>query len=412
MAKILIPTALRQFTEQSDAVEVSGATVGEALQDLTTKYPNIKKNLFNDQGKLRSFVNVYVNDEDIRFMDKDETELEGNETISIVPSIAGGAVGVVEPETATLSNDEIARYSRHLILPEVGMEGQLKLKQAKVLMIGAGGLGAPLGMYLAATGIGRIGVVDFDVVDASNLQRQIIHGTSDLGRKKLDSAADTMKNINPYLIVDKFDTALSSENALEIFQDYDVVVDGTDNFPTRYLVNDACVLSKKPNVYGSIFRFEGQATVFAYEDGPCYRCLYPEPPPPGLVPSCAEGGVLGILPGLIGVVQATEAVKIILGQGTTLKGRLLLYDALNMTFRELKLRRDPVCPVCGDHPTVTRLIDYQEFCGIPQQAATTKTMATEGVIDPKEVKEKLGRGDKFVLIDVREPHEFQICRIP
>ncbi|MFL6450860.1 MAG: molybdopterin-synthase adenylyltransferase MoeB [Bryobacteraceae bacterium] len=410
MAKILIPTALRQFTEQSDSVEVMGATVGEALQDLTTKYPNIKTNLFNDQGKLRSFVNVYVNDEDIRFMDKDETELEGTETISIVPSIAGGAVGVAEPETAALSNDEIARYSRHLILPEVGMEGQLKLKQAKVLMIGAGGLGAPLGMYLAAAGIGRIGVVDFDVVDASNLQRQIIHGTSDLGRKKLDSAADTMKNINPHLTVDKFDTALSSENALEIFKNYDVVVDGTDNFPTRYLVNDACVLSKKPNVYGSIFRFEGQATVFAYEDGPCYRCLYPEPPPPGLVPSCAEGGVLGILPGLIGVVQATEAVKIILGIGHTLKNRLLLYDALGMKFRELKLRKDPDCPVCGQHPTVTKLIDYQEFCGVTPQP--TQPLASEGVIDPAEVKRKQDRGETFTLIDVREPHEYQIARIP
>src|SRR3954447_11121185 len=412
MAKILIPTALRQFTEQSDSVDVSGATVGEALQDLTTKYPNIKKNLFNDQGKLRSFVNVYVNDEDIRFMDKDETELEGTETISIVPSIAGGAVGIAEPDTATLNNDEIARYSRHLILPEVGMEGQLKLKQAKVLMIGAGGLGAPLGMYLAAAGIGRIGLVDFDVVDASNLQRQIIHGTSDLGRKKLDSAADTMKNINPHLIVDKFDVALSSENALEIFADYDVVVDGTDNFPTRYLVNDACVISKKPNVYGSIFRFEGQATVFAYPGGPCYRCLYPEPPPPGLVPSCAEGGVLGILPGLIGLVQATEAIKLILGTGELLVGRLMLYDALAMRFRELKLRRNPECPVCGDHPTITKLIDYHQFCGVPQQPVQETANVNEGEIDVKEVKEKLDRGDDFVLIDVREPHEYQICNIP
>jgi len=291
------------------------------------------------------------------------------------------------------------------------MNGQLKLKQAKVLMVGAGGLGAPLGLYLAAAGIGRIGIVDFDVVDASNLQRQVIHGTSDLGRKKLDSAADRMKDINPHLTVDKFETALSSENALEIFKDYDVIVDGTDNFPTRYLVNDACVLSKKPNVYGSIFRFEGQATVFAYEDGPCYRCLYPEPPPPGLVPSCAEGGVLGILPGLIGVVQATETVKIILGIGETLKNRLLLYDALGMKFRELKLRRDKNCPVCGDHPTVTKLIDYQEFCGVRPQVAE-QTASPSGVIDPMEVKQKLDRGDNFTLIDVREPHEYQIARIP
>jgi sulfur-carrier protein adenylyltransferase/sulfurtransferase len=410
MAKVLIPTALRQFTDQKDSVEVSGTTVADALTQLTAQYPDIRKNLFNDQGKLRSFVNVYVDDEDIRYLDKDETKLEGNETISIVPSIAGGAVGVAEPETASLTNDEVARYSRHLILPEVGMEGQLKLKQAKVLMIGAGGLGAPVGLYLAAVGVGRIGAVDFDVVDASNLQRQVIHGTSDLGRKKLDSAADRMRDINPNVRVDKFETTLTSENAFEILKDYDIVIDGTDNFPTRYLVNDACVLLKKPNVYGSIFRFEGQATVFAYEDGPCYRCLYPEPPPPGLVPSCAEGGVLGILPGLIGVIQATEAVKIILGIGETLKNRLLLYDALGMHFREMRLRRDLNCPVCGENPTVTKLIDYQEFCGI--SPAVSEPMPKEGVIDPVEVKRKLDRGDDFTLIDVREPHEYQIARIP
>jgi adenylyltransferase/sulfurtransferase len=410
MAKILIPTALRQFTDQKDSVDIPGATVAEALNELTTQYPNLKKNLFTDQGKLRSFVNVYVNDEDIRHLDKTDTALSGDETVSIVPSIAGGSTTVAEPETTALTNDEIARFSRHLILPEVGIEGQLKLKRAKIAMIGAGGLGAPVGLYLAAAGVGRVGIVDFDVVDASNLQRQIIHGTSDLGRKKLDSAADRMKDINPNIQVDKFDTGLNSSNALEILRDYDLVIDGTDNFPTRYLVNDACVLLKKPNVYGSIFRFEGQATVFAYEDGPCYRCLYPEPPPPGLVPSCAEGGVLGILPGLIGVVQATEAVKIILGVGETLKNRLLLYDALNMRFRELKLRRDPQCPVCGDHPSVTELIDYQQFCGIAP--AAPQPVAAEGVIDPLEVKRKLDRGDDFTLIDVREPHEYQIARIP
>jgi len=410
MAKILIPTALRQFTEQSDAVEVSGATVGEALAALTARYPEVKKNLFNDQGKLRSFVNVYVNDEDIRYMDKTDTKLEGHETLSIVPSIAGGSTAV-EEQAPPLTNDEIARFSRHLILPEVGMQGQTKLKNAKVAMIGAGGLGAPLGLYLAAAGVGRIGLVDFDVVDVSNLQRQVIHGTSDIGRKKLDSAADRMKEINPNIRIDKFDTGLSSENAFDILRDYDIVVDGTDNFPTRYLVNDACVLLKKPNVYGSIFRFEGQATVFAYEDGPCYRCLYPEPPPPGLVPSCAEGGVLGILPGIIGVIQATEAVKLILGIGDTLKGRLLLYDALGMKFRELKLRRDKDCPVCGDHPTVTKLIDYQQFCGI-KPMSNQPAPADSAVIDALELKQKIDRGDKFVLLDVREPHEYQIARIP
>jgi sulfur-carrier protein adenylyltransferase/sulfurtransferase len=309
-----------------------------------------------------------------------------------------------------LSNEEIRRYSRHLIMPEVGMEGQLKLKAAKVLLVGTGGLGAPLGMYLAAAGIGRIGIVDFDVVDESNLQRQIIHGTKDVGRKKLDSAADSMHDINPNVEIDRYEVALSSENALDILRPYDIVIDGTDNFPTRYLVNDACVLLKKPNVYGSIFRFEGQASVFAYQGGPCYRCLYPEPPPPGLVPSCAEGGVLGILPGLIGIVQATEAVKLILGTGEPLVGRLLLYDALAMRFRELKLRRSTDCPVCGDHPTVTKLIDYQQFCGVPAHAP--EPVAQTGDIEPAEVKQKIDRGDSFVLVDVREPHEYQICRIP
>lgn len=317
-------------------------------------------------------------------------------------------------QAAALSNDEILRYSRHLIMPEVGMEGQLKLKNAKVLLIGAGGLGAPVALYLAAAGIGRIGLVDFDVVDFTNLQRQVIHGTKDVGKKKLDSAAESMRDINPFVRIDLHEVALTSENALELFKDYDMVVDGTDNFPTRYLVNDACVLTGKPNVYGSIFRFEGQATVFAYEGGPCYRCLYPEPPPPGLVPSCAEGGVLGILPGLIGMVQATEAVKLILGSGEPLVGRLMLYDALAMRFRELKLRRNPECPVCGDHPTITKLIDYHQFCGVPQEqpVAAPHAGAVEGEIDPAEVKRKIDRGDSFVLIDVREPHEYQICNIP
>jgi adenylyltransferase/sulfurtransferase len=310
----------------------------------------------------------------------------------------------------TLSKDEILRYSRHLIVPEVGMEGQLKLKQAKVLLIGTGGLGAPLGLYLAAAGVGRIGLVDFDVVDFTNLQRQVIHFTSDVGRKKLDSAANKMKELNPFVQIDKHEVALSSENALEIMKDYDIVVDGTDNFPTRYLVNDACVLLKKPNVYGSIFRFEGQATVFAYEGGPCYRCLYPEPPPPGLVPSCAEGGVLGILPGTVGLIQATETVKLILGIGDPLVGRLILYDALGMKFRELKLRRNVDCPVCGDHPSIKELIDYHQFCGVPQQQEAP--VPVEGDIDPVEVKAKIDRGDKFQLIDVREPHEYQIARIP
>lgn len=311
-----------------------------------------------------------------------------------------------------LSQEEILRYSRHLIMPEVGMEGQEKLKNASVLCVGTGGLGAPLTMYLAAAGVGRMGLVDFDTVDVTNLQRQIIHGTSDIGRKKLDSAIDTLKEINPYLVIDRYDVALSSENALDILKPYDIVIDGTDNFPTRYLVNDACILLGKVNVYGSIFRFEGQATVFGYPGGPCYRCLYPEPPPPGLVPSCAEGGVLGILPGVIGVIQATEAVKLIIGKGEPLVGRLLLYDALGMKFRELKLRRNPECPICGDHRTIHQLIDYHQFCGIPAQPTAPEPGVSETEIDVLALKARLDRGENFVLVDVREPHEFQIGRIP
>ena len=311
-----------------------------------------------------------------------------------------------------LTTDDLSRYSRHLILPEVGMEGQQRLKAAKVLCVGTGGLGSPLAFYLAAAGIGTLGLVDFDVVDASNLQRQIIHSTKDIGRKKLDSAADKLIALNPALNVVKHETMLSSANALEIIKDYDIVADGTDNFPTRYLVNDACVILGKPNAYGSIFRFEGQASVFATEDGPCYRCLYPEPPPPGLVPSCAEGGVLGILPGLVGVIQATEVIKLILGKGTPLIGRLMLVDALNMRFRELKLRKNPECPVCGDNPTVTQLIDYQQFCGIVPEAKEDKTMKN-GIpqINVKELKRRIDAGEDIQLIDVREPYEYQIAQI-
>jgi adenylyltransferase/sulfurtransferase len=316
--------------------------------------------------------------------------------------------GIAE-KVASLSNEEILRYSRHLIMPEVGMEGQLKLKQARVLCIGAGGLGSPLALYLGAAGVGTLGIVDFDVVDFTNLQRQVIHGTSDVGRKKLDSAADTLREINPNIEVRKFETRLSSANALELFREFDIIVDGTDNFPTRYLVNDACVLTGKPNVYGSIFRFEGQASVFATKEGPCYRCLYPEPPPPGLVPSCAEGGVLGILPGLVGVIQATETIKLILGSGEPLIGRLLLVDALSMRFRELKLRKNPDCPVCGKHPTVTELIDYNQFCGIRGEEAAAPTSMSD--ISVEDLKKRLDKGDDLFVLDVREPHEYQICNL-
>jgi molybdopterin/thiamine biosynthesis adenylyltransferase/rhodanese-related sulfurtransferase len=313
-------------------------------------------------------------------------------------------------QPVTLSNDEILRYSRHLIMPEVGMDGQTKLKAAKVLCIGAGGLGSPLALYLAAAGVGTLGVVDFDIVDFTNLQRQIIHSTADVGRPKLESAAEKIKAINPYVEVRPFETRLTSANALEIFRDFDIVVDGTDNFPTRYLVNDACVLTGKPNVYGSIFRFEGQVSVFATEQGPCYRCLYPEPPPPGLVPSCAEGGVLGILPGLVGVMQATEAIKLILGKGEPLIGRLVLVDALGMKFRELKLRKNPDCPVCGKNPTITKLIDYNQFCGIRGEE-TPLPQSTMPEITVEELKRRQDAGEDLFILDVREPHEYQISNL-
>jgi molybdopterin/thiamine biosynthesis adenylyltransferase/rhodanese-related sulfurtransferase len=311
-----------------------------------------------------------------------------------------------------LSTADLARYARHLILPEVGMEGQQKLKAARVLCVGAGGLGSPLALYLAAAGVGTLGLVDFDVVDASNLQRQIIHSTRDIGRKKLDSAEEKLLALNPALRIVKHETMLSSANALDILKDYDIVADGTDNFPTRYLVNDACVLLGKPNVYGSIFRFEGQASVFATREGPCYRCLYPDPPPPGLVPSCAEGGVLGILPGLVGVIQATEVIKLILGKGEPLIGRLLLVDALAMRFRELKLRKNPDCPVCGQNPTVTRLIDYQQFCGIAPETSQEKSLKN-GIpqLSVQELKRRLDAGEDLFILDVREPFEYQIANL-
>jgi len=316
-------------------------------------------------------------------------------------------------EQVTLSTQEVARYSRHLIMPEVGVAGQKRLKAASVLLIGAGGLGSPLGLYLAAAGVGRIGLVDFDVVDFSNLHRQVLHGTADVGRLKLHSARDRLRAINPEVQLDLHETRLTSANALALFAPYDIIIDGTDNFPTRYLVNDACVLLNKANVYGSIFRFDGQASVFLPRVGPCYRCLYPEPPPPGEVPSCAEGGVLGILPGLVGCIQATEAIKLILGQGSTLVGRLLQYDALQMSFREFKVRRNPKCPMCGDHPTITRLIDYEHFCGVRgAEAPVPSTAAGSGEITVDELKQRLDRGDKVLVLDVRNPEEYQICRIP
>src|SRR5437870_5257909 len=414
MPRILIPTPLRPYTDKQDAVDVAGATVGELLADLTRKHSGLKTHLYNDQGKLRSFVNVYVNDEDIRYLQKEQTPVKSEDTVSIIPSVAGGVETAAPappapPRGSALTNDEYKRYSRHLIMPEVGLDGQLKLKAAKVLCIGAGGLGSPVAMYLAAAGVGTLGIVDFDTVDFSNLQRQILHGTPDVGRPKLASAKERLNALNPNVNIETYETALTSENALKLFEPYDVIIDGTDNFPTRYLVNDACVLLGKPNAYGSIFRFEGQASVFAMKEGPCYRCLYPEPPPPGLVPSCAEGGVLGVLPGLIGVIQATETVKLIMGAGDPLIGRLLLVDALGMKFRELKLRKNPDCPACGKHPTVTKLIDYNEFCGIRGEEKPVETTVPE--IQVEDLKRRLDAGDDIFVLAVREPHEYQICNI-
>jgi sulfur-carrier protein adenylyltransferase/sulfurtransferase len=311
------------------------------------------------------------------------------------------------------SNDEIARYSRHLIMPEVTLEGQKRIKAASILCIGAGGLGSPIALYLAAAGIGRLGLVDFDVVDFSNLQRQVLHGTDDVGRKKLNSAKDRIKAVNPNVQIDLHDCVFRSENAMRLVQDYDIVIDGTDNFPTRYLSNDVCVLAKKPNVYGSIFRFDGQCTVFApHLGGPCYRCMFPEPPPPGMVPSCAEGGVLGVLPGIIGVLQAIEAIKLILGLGDSLIGRLVSFDALKLRFREFKIRKDPKCPICGEHPTIHELIDYDQFCGIPQADAEAEKEMDVPTITAVELRKKFDRHEKFVLVDVREPYEYDICNIP
>lgn len=406
---VLIPTPLRQFAGGRSEADVDANTAGEALDALTTEFPELRKHLFTEQDDLRNFINVYVADEDIRYLDGAATDLASGETVTIVPSIAGGntaAAALESTESADLSLEEYQRYSRHLILPEVGLEGQKKLKNARVLTIGTGGLGSPLGLYLAAAGVGTLGIVDFDVVDRSNLQRQIIHGTKDVGRAKIESARDRLEDLNPNVKIEAYETALTSDNALELFKDFDVIVDGTDNFQTRYLVNDAAVLTGKPNVYGSIFRFEGQASVFWAEHGACYRCLYPEPPPPGLVPSCAEGGVLGVLPGIVGTIQANEVIKVILGAEGILLNRLLLFDAWTMKFRELKLRKDPNCQLCGPNATIKELVDYDAFCGL---------MAPEPVLDEitaMELNNWFNGQVDFHLIDVREPFEYEIAKIP
>ena len=401
--KVMIPTPLRQYVGNRDAVSAEGRTVDEVLRNLASANMQIKRHLFDEGGQLRNFVNVYLNDEDIRYLQRGQTPVTEGDTVFIIPSIAGGSTGLASEFTY----DDIQRYSRHLLLPEVGLEGQRKLKRAKVLVIGAGGLGSPLLLYLAAAGVGTIGIVDFDVVDFSNLQRQIIHSEKDVGRKKTDSAEESIRDINPTVKVVKFEERMTSDNALDIIKNFDIVIDGTDNFPTRYLVNDACVLLGKTSVYGSIYRFEGQVSVFDAKKGPCYRCLYESPPPPGLVPSCAEGGVVGVLPGIIGTIQAMEAIKLILREGEPLIGRLLLFDAMKMKFKELRLHKNPQCPVCGENPSIQKLIDYEEFCGLGRGNA----LSDELTITVEELSRKLNAKEPVVLVDVREPQEWEINRL-
>ncbi|MDQ3224916.1 MAG: molybdopterin-synthase adenylyltransferase MoeB [Gemmatimonadota bacterium] len=403
---VSIPTPLRPFTAGHDTIELAGDTVGQVLDGLLAAHTGLKRHLLQDDGRLRTFVSLYLNETDIRHLASTATPVRSGDVLTIVPSIAGGSPATAETKSS-LSHAEMLRYSRHLLLPEVGVAGQRKLKSARVLTIGAGGLGSPLSLYLAAAGVGTIGIVDFDVVDLTNLQRQIVHGTSTLGRSKLDSAEERLTDLNPNVRIERHETRLTSQNALEILREYDIVVDGTDNFPTRYLVNDACVLLGKPNVYGSIFRFEGQASLFYAPKGPCYRCLYSEPPPPGLVPSCAEGGVLGVLPGIIGSIQALETIKWIIGAGNSLLGRLVLFDALKLRFRELELRKDPACPICGPNPSIRELIDYEAFCGIGAEPAYAGPEVTAEELR----REREEKGGDLVLIDVREPHEWDIVHI-
>jgi sulfur-carrier protein adenylyltransferase/sulfurtransferase len=402
--RVRIPTPLRPHVGGQAVVSVPGETVRSVLDALVGQSPGLRPHLLAEDGSLRSFVNVYVNGEDVRARSGLETPIGAGDELAIVPAIAGGA-----PEGAAgadLTREEVARYARHLIMPEVTIEGQRRLKRSSVLLVGAGGLGSPAALYLAAAGVGRIGIVDFDVVDESNLQRQVLHDTTWIGRPKLESAQARLAALNPHVRVEAHAAALTRDNALDLLAGYDVVVDGTDNFETRYLTNDACYFLKKPNVYGSIFRFEGQASVFWPDRGPCYRCLYPEPPPPGLVPSCAEGGVLGVLPGVVGGIQATEALKILLGVGEPLVGRLLLYDALAMRFDEVRLRRDPACPLCSPVATIRELQDYPAFCGTGrgEEAAVEE-------IGARELARRLDAGEELEIIDVREPHEWSICRI-
>lgn len=408
--RVKIPTPLRPFAGGSSEVAVTGDTVAEVVRGLATQYPKLQKHLFTPAGELRNFVTVYLNDEDVRYLQRGETPTHEGDIVAIVPAIAGGSPAARTPG-ASLSRDELVRYSRHLLLPEVGVAGQKKLLHSKVLIVGAGGLGSPTALYLAAAGVGEIGLVDFDSVDVSNLQRQVLYTTGDVGRPKLEVAKERLEALNPGVRVNVHAAPLTSANALALLRPYDVVVDGTDNFPTRYLVNDACVLLGKPNVYGSIYRFEGQASVFDARKGPCYRCLYPEPPPPDLVPSCAEAGVLGVLPGLVGVMQATETVKLLLDIGEPLIGRLVLFDALAMNFRELKLRKNPDCVLCSPKATQKGLIDYEQFCGVPGAGADRSATGLPE-ITAKQLADELTSADPPMLVDVRDPFEWEIAHLP
>lgn len=409
MVRVLIPTALRQYTEGTETqLEVNASTVSEALAKMLAQNQRLSRHIVDENGNLRNFVNIFLNNEDVRHLSGQETKVSDSDTIRIVPAIAGGIDSggdlPIEERPVKISPREYRRYGRHLIIPEVGLEGQRRLKAARVLIVGTGGLGAPCSLYLAAAGVGTIGLIDFDTIDETNLHRQILFSEKQLGKSKVQSTKERLAETNPNITIKTYEEPLTSENALDIFKGYDFIVDGTDNFPTRYLTNDACVKLGKPNVYASIFRFEGQATVFDSTRGPCYRCLYPKPPPPGMVPSCAEGGVLGVLPGIVGLIQATETVKLILEKGEPLVGRLLLYDALAMTFEELKIRKNPNCPVCSKPRETIKLIDYQEFCGIAK-------IPEVAVVTPKELKSEISGGRKVLLLDVREPHEHEIAHL-
>ena len=403
MTVLRIPAALQPISKGVDEFDVNADTVGAALAGLLERFPAMRRHLFDDAGTLRGFVNVYLNDQDVRYLAGQGTAIGADDVITIVPSVAGGA------DLPQLSVAELGRYSLHIALAEVGIEGQLKLKAASVLVVGVGGLGSPIGLYLAAAGVGTIGLIDFDTIDVTNLQRQVLFRSADVGASKVEVAARELRALNPEIEVIEHEVRLTRANALDIIAAYDVVIDGTDNFPTRYLVNDACVLTRKPYVYGSILRFDGQVSVFDAQRGPCYRCLFREPPPPGLVPSCAEGGVLGVLPGIIGSLQALEAIKLILGRSDTLIGRLVLFDALRFRWRELELRKNPDCPVCGSAPTITGLIDYDEFCGVKTDVRHDTDETPE--LSVTELKQRLDAGEKLSLIDVREPFEWNIANL-